>query len=768
MLRTQQKGGSLLPIACDYCSASCLIIRKVGSSLRNIKGKHIFSLLIVTLALYIIGLSGALLDQASAATGVVSASVANIRSAPEVNSTNIIGSVYKNTTVDILSQSGEWYKVQVGTLSGWMHQSVLNAASAAIPAVIAKPVAAMPEPTPAVILDGGRMQFDVPPIIEKGRTLVPLGAIFRAMGATVTWNEATSTVTATKGDINIILPIGSVAPTVNGQVWPLDVPAKLVNDRTLAPLRFVGEALGGSVSWDAVNCIVTLTSPVQAGEAVVAVTVSTALVNLRSGPSTGYDIVATARSGERLAVVNEQDGWYQVSRGAGRFWVAGWLVDVVQGGAEAVAAVIPSPVIPSIVAPPVTPPMIIPPPATSAPLEGLAISSQRSSEGLKIVMESGTKLTTKTSKTSTQISYEFAGRQINGTSSFQEYLGSSLVTVQGSNQGNSAQVIIQFPAGVQYNTITENNGAREVFIVPNYVTGVDRKTFGNTGENITVSAFAPLQYTTATTSNQLTIVFSNALIGSGQASYNYSSPLISSMGFQPRTVSGQIQTVFTINTKNAAKFAVGPSADGMSLNILFVDQSEIQARTPIVVLDAGHGGRDPGASGSVLNEKEVNLDVVTKIGNILTAKGIKVFYTRQDDTYVSLDERTNIANLCNAAVFVSVHQNANVSSGPSGTETYCYYPLDNPQLYLQKDERYNLALRLQQALVAALGTNDRGVKEGNLAVLRESAMPSALVETVFISNPTEEQLLKNQPFRSLAAQAIADAISGYMAQYVSR
>jgi hypothetical protein len=105
------------------------------------------------------------------------------------------------------------------------------------------------EAAPTVILDGNTLSFEVPPMIDNGRILVPLRAIFEAMGAKVDWDSASQTATAVKGDIEVVLKIGSLAPTVNGTVKTLDVPGKIVNGRTLAPLRFVGEAFG-TVTWD--------------------------------------------------------------------------------------------------------------------------------------------------------------------------------------------------------------------------------------------------------------------------------------------------------------------------------------------------------------------------------------------------------------------------------------------------------------------------------------------------------------------------------------
>ncbi|MCL2163542.1 MAG: stalk domain-containing protein [Oscillospiraceae bacterium] len=106
------------------------------------------------------------------------------------------------------------------------------------------------EDTPRVILDGKTLSFDVPPTIINNRTLVPLRAIFEEMGAKVEWNNTTQTVTATKGGIVVVLTIGSLSPTVNGNVIPIDQPGMIVDGRTLAPLRFVAEAFGGVVEWD--------------------------------------------------------------------------------------------------------------------------------------------------------------------------------------------------------------------------------------------------------------------------------------------------------------------------------------------------------------------------------------------------------------------------------------------------------------------------------------------------------------------------------------
>jgi len=111
-----------------------------------------------------------------------------------------------------------------------------------------------------VLLDGTALTFDVPPQVIGGRTLVPLRAIFEALGAEVNWNEANQTVTATKDTTTVVLTIGSTSPTVNGQTVTIDVPASVIGGRTLVPLRFVAESLGVTVDWNANTSTVTITS----------------------------------------------------------------------------------------------------------------------------------------------------------------------------------------------------------------------------------------------------------------------------------------------------------------------------------------------------------------------------------------------------------------------------------------------------------------------------------------------------------------------------
>ena len=172
-----------------------------------------------------------------------------------------------------------------------------------------------------------------------------------------------------------------------------------------------------------------------------------------------------------------------------------------------------------------------------------------------------------------------------------------------------------------------------------------------------------------------------------------------------------------------------------------------------IAIDPGHGGTDPGAVGPTgLKEKDVNLQIALKLKAKLEAQGHTVVMTRDKDETVSLENRVNKANNANADIFVSIHCNAAENPDAKGTETY-HYP--------ESSKGKKLATEVQKKLVKALETTDRGVKEGTYYVLKHTKMPAILTEVAFISNPSEEEMLKKDETREKAAQAIKEGIDTY-------
>lgn len=170
-----------------------------------------------------------------------------------------------------------------------------------------------------------------------------------------------------------------------------------------------------------------------------------------------------------------------------------------------------------------------------------------------------------------------------------------------------------------------------------------------------------------------------------------------------------------------------------------------------VCIDAGHGGKDPGAMGATVAEKWIAMDVANRVAEKLRRDGIEVVVTRSDDTFIELAERANISNNAGAAVFVSIHCNS-ASAEATGTEAWIYPGTT--------DDR-RLAEDILQKLTARTGFRNRGVKEENFAVLRLTKCPAVLVELGFISNPREEQIMKTYDYQDEASTAIAEGIKEY-------
>lgn len=156
-----------------------------------------------------------------------------------------------------------------------------------------------------------------------------------------------------------------------------------------------------------------------------------------------------------------------------------------------------------------------------------------------------------------------------------------------------------------------------------------------------------------------------------------------------------------------------------------------------IVLDAGHGGHDPGAVANGLREKDLTLAIVKHIGRILGEyEGAEVFYTRTDDRYLSLEERAAIANKLKADLLISVHINA---GGGTGFESYIY----NGNVSSVTIAYQNV---IHAEIVKAINVTDRGKKRANYAVLRETKMPAILTENLFIDNANDAAKLKSEQF----------------------
>ncbi len=225
-----------------------------------------------------------------------------------------------------------------------------------------------------------------------------------------------------------------------------------------------------------------------------------------------------------------------------------------------------------------------------------------------------------------------------------------------------------------------------------------------------------------------------------------------------------------------------------------------------VVIDAGHGGKDPGALGKHSREKKIALAVALKVGQYIeeNLKDVKVIYTRKTDRFIELHKRAEIANKNNADLFISIHCNANPSSRPYGSETYVmglhkskanlnvamkenaailleedaeshYHGFDanSAESYIQfslHQENYLeqstiLADKIQKQFKNRVGRKDRGVHQAGFLVLWRAAMPGMLVELGYLTNPTEEKFLMSEKGQTYMASAIYRAFKEYKIEF---
>lgn len=178
-----------------------------------------------------------------------------------------------------------------------------------------------------------------------------------------------------------------------------------------------------------------------------------------------------------------------------------------------------------------------------------------------------------------------------------------------------------------------------------------------------------------------------------------------------------------------------------------------------VVIDAGHGGSDPGAQGKdangnvVANEKDVNLAIAKKVVSVLKQKGVNAVFTRDEDVYLTLDERTTYANNLNADLFVSIHCNALTDTSVYGT--LVMHHTSNAH----SDTGMLLATNILKYLPDAWQTKNRGRMDGSsMYVIRKANMPSVIVENAFITNAQDRAKLTDDTYQQKAAQAIANGI----------
>jgi N-acetylmuramoyl-L-alanine amidase len=231
-------------------------------------------------------------------------------------------------------------------------------------------------------------------------------------------------------------------------------------------------------------------------------------------------------------------------------------------------------------------------------------------------------------------------------------------------------------------------------------------------------------------------------------------------------------------------------------------------KVDVVVIDAGHGGHDPGTLGKSTKEKDVVLKIALKLGKYIETNlpEVKVLYTRKTDKYVEFQDRADVANKNQADLFISIHANSIVGANAYGTETYVMglhkdknnfevakrensvilldenykekyegFDPNSPESYIlfslnqsaYQESSLNFAQKVESQFKSRVGRSSRGVKQAGFLVLWMTTTPSVLVETGFLSNTKEEGFLNSDNGQDLIASGIYRAFKEYKSQIES-
>jgi len=257
------------------------------------------------------------------------------------------------------------------------------------------------------------------------------------------------------------------------------------------------------------------------------------------------------------------------------------------------------------------------------------------------------------------------------------------------------------------------------------------------------------------------------------------------------------------NLRNSFKVKRRVTVFGILLSVILLSTGAFsQYSVSRVVIDAGHGGKDPGAIGKYSREKDIALAIALKTGEYINEylPEVEVIYTRPNDTFIELHRRAKIANDSKADLFISIHCNASSSSSPYGTETYImglHKTDDNLEVAklenaaILKEENYNdmyegfnpeededyitltliqdgfqdqstsFASQLQEQFRERVKLRDRGVRQAGFLVLHQVAMPRVLIETGFLTNQNDEDFLNSEEGQVYVASAIYRAFRDY-------
>ena len=638
-------------------------------------------------------------------------------------------------------------------------------------------------------VNGERLNPPMAPIIFGGSTVVPARAVFDELGAKVVWDPKTEQVFVKNSTTDITLKINSSTAYVNGQQIKINMPAKIINGNTMIPTRFVAEKLGLKVGWDNTNRIISISN--EKSESGNGLEISNVSVSSENG-KTLVKVEATGEiikyrkmeldSPDRI-VIDIPDSTMKVEKTSipvsgselQRIRVSQYsdspkesriVLDLAKKTEYAINV--------------------------SDDKKSLTVGFEGSEAanvkvgGVEDFSEFNTKLggTNKVSidkgsdKTGiyiqidstqncsvsrltdddaiavdlTNANFSEEGIQIPINDKTIKYLKSQKIS------GNNGRIIIGVEGQPSYQVFQEP-GKVSVYIVNPTYKNISYQNANDTSTIVINNADISEKVSVLDDKENSRTIFSipvgTADIGYGSM-MNINDSLVKSIEITDDLSQGT-QIAVNHNYEGRMYYNIVKGENNSTIiNISSKNQASVPAGKFLVVIDAGHGGYDPGAKyKNELQEKDLNLDIALRLNKLLKDAGVETVMTRDKDVFVVLHERANIANRLNADLFISIHNNWIDIPSYGGTMTL-YYPSDDITEGLA-GKRY--AQVVQEELLKQLGTTDRKIiPRPNLVVLNSTEMPSVLAEIGFMSNESDRLKLITPEFKQSAAVGLCNGI----------
>ncbi len=558
------------------------------------------------------------------------------------------------------------------------------------------------------------------PIIIDGTTLVPVREVFEALGAKVDYKDTSQEVFISYNKTLINMKINDLKYTVNGQSKSFSVPPKIINGKTMIPLRSVSEGMGLEVNWDGITRTINIndsSNTITETPIVLAVDKSPVSFSEASNPTAKVSSIIADTSSVTINFSSPITNVSKFLLNDNRLIFD--LINTTNG---------------------LNPTINVPTNTYYTQIRTSQFATAPTAISRVVLqVNNGIYYSTLLSTDRTQLKIYFG----NASTSFPTTLDSgNKVTTPVVTTPPVTVPVISTPNVTSPFTVSYDKSSHSILIP---------KTTGITKNSVSINDYDAFRKNIIVDFNSnYTDLFGNSAVAIGDTYLN---------SYTPSLTNGNSRLNVTLNSWGT----LNVTENDAYVIISFIDPHKLYSK--IVIIDAGHGGTDVGTTGNNMFEKTLNFSVAQQFGSFINSEtNIKVYYTRIDDTLLGLKEIGQFASAMGDLLF-SVHTNGYSNALPTGVET----------LYLEHSNDATIGISskacaeiVQKHLVADTGLYNRGAKSSKLIIFKNSTIPSVLGEMGFISNPFDAQRLADPTYLTLVARSYANSTIEIFSQYTPK